>query len=137
MESSTGCNWLGDWLITLRTALVALSRSSASASSRAHIELLFQLESVRPQASFSTSMRGSRTRPTRVLAFVPVERGLRPCVRFFAPLRDNVITLGGTSIDLGSQARFNAAFAAERTDKPWPGSREDSPRSLETHKTWQ
>ena len=31
---------------------------------------------------FSTSMRGSRTRPTRVLAFVPVERGLRPCVRF-------------------------------------------------------
>src|SRR5262245_3763169 len=29
-------------------------------------------------------------RPTRVFAFVPVERGLRPPVRLFAPLRDKV-----------------------------------------------
>ena len=37
---------------------------------------------------FACAACGSRMRPTRVLAFVPVERSLRPCVRLFAPLRD-------------------------------------------------
>ena len=41
-------------------------------------ELLFQMG------------RGLRVRPTGVLAFVPVERSLRPPVRLFAPLRDKV-----------------------------------------------
>src|SRR5262249_733747 len=39
---------------------------------------------------FSRSARGSRMRLTRALAFVPVERSLRPRLGLFAPLRDKV-----------------------------------------------
>src|SRR5258708_5285416 len=38
--------------------------------------------------------RGWRARPTRVFAFVPVKRSLRPCVRLFAPLRDKIHLIG-------------------------------------------
>jgi hypothetical protein len=38
----------------------------------------------------SRSAGGLRIRSTRVFAFVPVERSLRPCVWLFAPLRDKV-----------------------------------------------
>ena len=63
---------LAETVMTLRTSLVAVCCSRASAS------------------LFSNWARGSRLRPPRVLAFVPVERSLRPRVGLFAPLRDKV-----------------------------------------------
>src|SRR5262245_58794832 len=69
----------GEPAMTRSTSDVAASRSNASAS------------------FFSSSEVEARLRPARVLAFVLVERGLRPCVRLFAPLRDK--TTPGTSLD--------------------------------------
>jgi hypothetical protein len=63
---------LGELLMSLRISEVAVCCSSASAS------------------FFSSSEVDARLRPARVLAFVPVERSLRPTVRLFAPLRDKV-----------------------------------------------
>src|SRR6516164_2090943 len=57
---------------TLRISEVAVCCSSASAS------------------FIPRSSRDLRLRPTRTLAFVPVERSLRPRVGLFAPLRDKV-----------------------------------------------
>jgi hypothetical protein len=43
---------------------------------------------------------GSRTRATRDLAFVPLERSLRPRVRLFAPLRDKLTSAACRSTGL-------------------------------------
>src|SRR5262249_42099071 len=59
------------------TSAVAACCSRASASSRLYVS-----------SCCSRSARGSRIRPGRILAFVPVARNLRPCVRLFEPLRD-------------------------------------------------
>jgi hypothetical protein len=66
----TGWTSVGDVLITRRISEVAASRPNDSAS------------------FCSNSAWDSRLPPTRVLAFVPPERSLRPCVWLFAPLRD-------------------------------------------------
>src|SRR5215207_3047062 len=42
MVSSTGCNWVGDRLITLRTSPVAVWYSSASLSSRVRLQFVEQ-----------------------------------------------------------------------------------------------
>src|SRR6516164_4960810 len=70
--SKTGWTLLGELLMTLRISEVAVCCSSASAS------------------FIPRSSRDLRLRPTRTLAFVPVERSLRPRVGLFAPLRDKV-----------------------------------------------
>src|SRR5262245_45621078 len=80
MAWNTGSSSPGDLLMTCSTSEVAACCSSASAS------------------LFSSSARGSRVRPTRVLAFVPVERSLPPCVRLFAPLRDKATPGAAPSI---------------------------------------
>ena len=72
MAWNTGSSSPGELLITRSTSAVAACCSSASAS------------------LFSSPARASRLPPTCVLAFVPVERSLRLCVRLFAPLRDKV-----------------------------------------------
>src|SRR6516165_4363105 len=70
--SSTDWRSNAERLMTLRTSLVAVCCSRASAS------------------LFSNWARGSRSRPMRALAFVPIERSLRPRVGLFAPLRAKV-----------------------------------------------
>src|SRR5215471_11594203 len=79
IASKTGCNSPGELEMTRSTSEVAVCCSSASASSRLYAS-----------SCCSSSARGSRTRPPRALAFVPVERSLRPRVGIFAPLRDKV-----------------------------------------------
>jgi hypothetical protein len=97
MASKTGCGSPGDVLMTLSTSEVAVCCSSASASSRERASSFFSNSRACDASFFSNSVWGSRTRPTRVLAFVPVERSLRPCVRFFAPLRDKVTSARGST----------------------------------------
>src|SRR6516225_12393883 len=80
--SSTGWRSNAERLMTLRTSLVAVCCSRASAS------------------LFSNWARGSRSRPMRVLAFVPVERSLRPRVELFAPLRDKVTSSAQSLVPL-------------------------------------
>src|SRR5262249_11479606 len=72
MASNTGSKSPGELEMTRSTSEVAVCCSNASVS------------------FFSSSAVGSRVWPTRVLAFVPVERGLRLRVGLFAPLRDKV-----------------------------------------------
>src|SRR5215469_6976643 len=79
MVSKTGSNSPDDVEMTCSTSEVAVCCSSASASSRLYAS-----------SCCSSSARGSRTRPPRALAFVPVEGSLRPRVGIFAPLRDKV-----------------------------------------------
>jgi len=84
--SSTACRSKVERLITWSTLAVAVCCSSASAScfraspnSRLHAS-----------SCCSKSASGPCIRPAHVLAFVPVERLLRPCVRLFVVLRDEV-----------------------------------------------
>ena len=72
--------------MTRSTSEVAVCCSSASARcSRASTSSCLYFSSC-----CSRSARGLRIRSTRGLAFVPVERSLRPRVGLFAPLRDKV-----------------------------------------------
>src|SRR5262249_1887390 len=86
MVSNTVCRSLGDLLMTWSTSEVAVCCSSASercrrasASSR-----------VRASSCFFNSVSELGPLLTRALAFVPVERSLRPRAGLFAPLRDKV-----------------------------------------------
>src|SRR5262249_53732571 len=72
--------------MTCSTSEVAVCCSSASARcSRASASSCLYFSSC-----CSRSAGGLRIRPTRALAFVPVERSLRPRVGLFASLRDKV-----------------------------------------------
>src|SRR5262249_15613104 len=75
----TGSSWVGELLMTCSTSDVARCCSRASASSR-----------VRASSCFFNSISELGPLLTRALAFVPVERSLRPRVGLFAPLRDKV-----------------------------------------------
>src|SRR5215831_19862230 len=86
MASKTGCKSPGEMEITRSTSEVAVCCSSASercprasASSR-----------VRASSCFFNSIIELGPSLTCALAFVPVERGLRSSLGFFAPLRDKV-----------------------------------------------
>src|SRR5215471_11475313 len=86
MLSNTGCRSPGELEMTRRISEVAVcwSRASercprASTNSR-----------VRASSCFFSSTRELGPLLTRALAFVPVERRLRPRVGLFAPLRDKV-----------------------------------------------
>src|SRR5262245_7781316 len=79
MAWNTGSRSAGEELMTLSTSAVAACCSSASASSR-----------VRASSCFFNSISELGLLLTRALAFVPVERSLRPRVGLFAPLRDKV-----------------------------------------------
>src|SRR5215831_643451 len=86
MVSNTGASSPGEPEVTFSTSDVAACRSNASER--------------RPRASASSRVRASScffnpitelgSLLTRALAFVPVERSLRPRVGLFAPLRDKV-----------------------------------------------
>src|SRR5262249_35034334 len=52
---------------------------------------------------FSSSAQDLRRRPTRDLTFVPLERSLRPRVRFFAALRAKVTSTRWSVRRLGSE----------------------------------
>ena len=100
MASKTGSSLPAELEITRSTSEVAVCCSTpsaryfrASASSRLHAS-----------SCCSKSAGRRRTSPTRALPFVPVERSLRPRVRFLAPLRDKV-TSGCTSINPGTGHR--------------------------------
>jgi hypothetical protein len=83
---NTGSSSPGELEMICSTSEVAVCCSSASArSSRASLSSRLNVSSCR-----SRSAHRLRTWPTRVSAFVPVERTLRTCVRLFAPLRDEV-----------------------------------------------
>src|SRR5215467_12036676 len=91
----TGCNSPGELEMTCSTSEVAVCCSSASercprasASSR-----------VRASSCFFNSISELGPLLTRALAFVPVERSLRPRVGLFAPLRDKV-TSSARLVDL-------------------------------------
>src|SRR5215467_5912739 len=75
----TGSSSVGKLLMTCSTSDVARCCSRASASSR-----------VRASSCFFNSISELSPLLTRALAFVPVERSLRPHVGLFAPLRDKV-----------------------------------------------
>src|SRR5262249_41252624 len=77
--SNTRFRSLGELEMTRRISDVAVCCSSASASSR-----------VRASSCFFNSISELGPLLTRALAFVPVERSLRPRVGLFAPLRDKV-----------------------------------------------
>src|SRR5262249_38040402 len=79
MVLNTGSSSRGELLMTRRTSEVAVCCSSASASSR-----------VRASSCFFNSISELGSSLTCALAFVPVERSLRPRVGLFAPLRDKV-----------------------------------------------
>src|SRR5262249_12509760 len=76
---STACRSKVDRLMTLSTSAVAVCCSSASAS---------------------FFFRSALARSTWVLAFVPVERSLRPRVGLFAPLRDKVTSSAQSLVPL-------------------------------------
>ncbi len=78
MVRNTGSKSPGELEMTLSTSEVAACCSSASLS-------FFQITSVRLELLYQCCLGPDA--PTRVLAFVPVERSLRPPVRLFAPLR--------------------------------------------------
>src|SRR5262249_23109808 len=86
MASKTGCNSPGELPMTPSTSEVAVCCSNASercprasASSR-----------VRASSCFFNSISELGPLLTCALAFVPVERSLRPRVGLFAPLRDKI-----------------------------------------------
>src|SRR5215468_749140 len=79
MASNTSCKSPDDVEMTPNTSDVAVCCSRASASSR-----------VRASSCFFNSISELGSSLTRALAFVPVERSLRPRVGLFAPLRDKV-----------------------------------------------
>src|SRR6516225_8505016 len=79
MVSNTGFRSPGELEMTRSTSEVAVCCSSASESSR-----------VRASSCFFNSISELGPLLTCALAFVPVERGLRPRVGLFAPLRDKV-----------------------------------------------
>src|SRR5215471_15239787 len=95
MVSNTGASSPGEPEMTFSTSDVAACRSNASER--------------RPRASASSRVRASScffnpitelgSLLTRALAFVPVERSLRPRVGLFAPLRDKV-TSSAPLVDL-------------------------------------
>ena len=86
-----------DRLMTLRTSAVAACSSTASArcfraSPRSWVRALssFSRSVARALRVLISAAWDAPDAATRVPAFVPVERSLRPCVRLFAPLRDKV-----------------------------------------------
>src|SRR5262245_40304589 len=79
MVSNTCSSLPGELEMMRSTSEVAVCCSSASASSR-----------VRPSSCFFNSISELGSSLTCALAFVPVERSLRPRVGLFAPLRDKV-----------------------------------------------
>src|SRR5262249_41946923 len=86
MASNTGSSSPGELEMTRNTSEVAVCCSSASArSSRASAS-----SRVRASSCFFNSISELGPLLTRALAFVPVERSLRPRVGLFAPLRDKV-----------------------------------------------
>src|SRR5262245_36203656 len=96
MAANTGCNSPGELEMTCSTSEVAVCCSSASercprasASSR-----------VRASSCFFNSISELGPLLTRALAFVPVERSLRPRVGLFAPLRDKVTSLAQPLVPL-------------------------------------
>src|SRR5262249_15267289 len=96
MVSNTGASSPGEPEMTFSTSDVAACRSKASercprasASSR-----------VRASSCFFNSISELGPLLTRVLAFVLVERSLRPRVGLFAPLRDKVTSLAQPLVPL-------------------------------------
>src|SRR5262245_39537261 len=79
--------------MTPSTSEVAVCCSSASASSR-----------VRASSCFFNSITELGPLLTRALAFVPVERGLRPRVGLFAPLRDKVTSSAQSLVPSGQRS---------------------------------
>src|SRR5262249_42680899 len=93
MASNTGCNSPGDLEITPNTPEVAVCCSRASANSR-----------VRASSCFFNSISELGPSLTCALAFVPVERSLRPRVGFFAPLRDKVTSSAQSLVPSGQRS---------------------------------
>src|SRR5262245_49418186 len=94
MARKTGSRSPGDVEMTLSTSAAAVCCFSASERCpRASAS-----SQVRASCCFFNSIIELGSLLTRALAFVPVERSLRPCVWLFAPLRDNE-TPGGTQIE--------------------------------------
>src|SRR5262249_235840 len=86
MASKTGCSSPGELLITPSTSEVAVCCSSASErGSRPPAR-----SPVPASSCFFNSISELGSSLTRALAFVPLERSLRPRVGLFAPLRDKV-----------------------------------------------
>src|SRR6516165_6117620 len=104
----TGSSSVGELLMTCSTSDVARCCSRASASSR-----------VRASSCFFNSISELGPLLTRALAFVPVERSLRPRVGLFAPLRDKV-TSSARLVDLCwlLQTSFNH-LVGEREQLVW------------------
>src|SRR5215472_7765087 len=96
MAWNTGSSSPGELEMTRNTSEVAVCCSSASARcSRASTSSCLYFSTC-----CSRSARGLRIRSTRALAFVPVERSLRPRVGLFAPLRDKVTSSAQSLVPL-------------------------------------
>ena len=71
--------------------------------------------SVRASSFFSNSARGSCARLMCALAFVPVERSLRPRVGLFAPLRDNLTSSAQSQVPSGRPSKGSSLLILIRT----------------------
>src|SRR5262249_54753673 len=92
--SKTGWTLLGELRMTLRISEVAACCSSASPS-------FFSRSRARAFSFFISAVWDSSDKTMRVLAFVPVERSLRPRVGLFAPLRDKVTSSAQSLVPSG------------------------------------
>ena len=92
--------------IARSTSAVASCRTMASASSRS-----------RASSCLFSSATEIRAGVARVLAFVPGERSLRPCVRLFAPLRDKVTSSHGLRLLRPRRQRPEPRRAAQQRDE--------------------
>src|SRR5262249_27178456 len=102
----TGSSSVGELLMTCSTSDVARCCSRASASSR-----------VRASSCFFNSISVGWLL-TRALAFVPVERSLRPRVGLFAPLRDKVTSSAQSLVPLlVGPARIEPTILTEPHDE--------------------
>jgi hypothetical protein len=93
IESSTGCSWFGDRLITLSTSLVAVCCSSDSLS-------FFSRSRARAFSVFISAAWGSLDKVTGARAFVLVERSLRRSALWPFVRQGHLV---GTSIDPASR----------------------------------
>ena len=86
MVSKTGSNSPGELEMTCSTSEVAVCCSSASDSSRVRVSSFFSRSRACALSFVIKVTRALSDGATRVLAFVPVERSLRPRVRSLRPL---------------------------------------------------
>ena len=103
------------------TTTVAASMVAHKVGSyKMRVRFLTKTVALRWRRERQRTRHASRPRPTRLLAFVLVERRLRPLVRLFAPLRDKVTAVEVARVSQPSewQKRFHGWPTFRSADFP-------------------